>query len=333
MSELIQTTFDYDQPSPSLSGKVSEPAHREEAEVDARWDDGLDEQTREFVQAKTDEIHGQLKRTAEGIIQIGLNLIAVKQRLPHGQFLPWLKADFAMSEPQAVRCMQVARRFGEESKSITMMDFSPIILYTLAAPSTSDSVVEQVLTGEIAATLADIKAAKEAEKRRADEAEQAWTVAEHQLQELVAEVATLQHQLSETPQVIETTVENPETEAELARLQEKYAQIEAKLKIKTERVKVLSEQIHLHESLNQQERYNEQIRYKFRQACDAFHLGVKQGITRMVTALDAASAFEADDWARLADVENTLKRALTELVQLRESVTSQFVDAEAQSLP
>ena len=53
----------------------------------------------------------------------------------------------------------------------------------------------------------------------------------------------------------------------------------------------------------------------------------------MVTALDAASAFEADDWARLADVENTLKRALTELVQLRESVTSQFVDAEAQSLP
>jgi hypothetical protein len=50
----------------------------------------------------------------------------------------------------------------------------------------------------------------------------------------------------------------------------------------------------------------------------------------MVTPLDATSAFEADDWARLADVENTLKRALSALSRLRESVSSQFVEGSVE---
>ena len=334
MSEMVQTTFDYGgfgHPPSSSRGKESEPVHGEETEADVRWDDGLDPETRGFVQQKTDEIHGQLRRTAQGIIQIGLNLIAVKQRLPHGQFLPWLKAEFEMSEPQAVRCMQVARRFGGETKSFTMMDFSPTILYALAAPSTSDAVVERVLSGEMEATLVSIKAAKEAEKRRADEAERAREVLEGQLQRMQEEVTTLQEQLEKAPQVTEKTVENPETTAELARLREKYAQTEAQLKQKTERVKALSEEIRLYDQTNKQERYNEQVRFKWRQACDAFHLGINQGITRMVTPLDAASAFVSDDWARLADVENTLKRALEALKGLRESISSQFVDGSVES--
>ena len=77
-------------------------------EVDARWDEGLDAETREFVQLKTDEIHGQIKRTAEGVIKIGQNLIAIKEYLRHGRFLPWLKASFGMSENAALKFMQVA---------------------------------------------------------------------------------------------------------------------------------------------------------------------------------------------------------------------------------
>jgi chromosome segregation ATPase len=180
------------------------------------------------------------------------------------------------------------------------------------------------------ATLVSIKAAKEAQKRRADEAERAREVAEQQLQRLQASMTVLQRQLEEQPQVIEKTVENPETEAELTRLREKYAATEAQLKIKTERVKVLSEEIRLHDSSNQQERYNEQIRFKWRQACDAFHLGINQAITRMVTPLDAASAFVSDDWARLASVESTLKRALEALKGLRESVSRQFVEGSVE---
>jgi len=191
-------------------------------------------------------------------------------------------------------------------------------------------VVEKVLTGQIEASLEAIRAEKEPEKRRADDAEQARRVIESQLQQLRAEVATLQRQLQERPQ-IEKTVENPETEAALARLKENYAEIETKLKIKTERVNILSAELEKHAHRDEQETYRQQVRYKWRQACDAFLQGINQGMTRMVTPLDAATAFEGDDWARLADVEKTLKRALEALSHLQESVRSRFVEGSVES--
>ena len=48
----------------------------------------LDEGTRIFIQQKTDETHLLLKRTAENILAIGFILQEIKERLPHGQFLP-----------------------------------------------------------------------------------------------------------------------------------------------------------------------------------------------------------------------------------------------------
>src|SRR5262249_32566410 len=151
-------------------------------------------------------------------------------------------------------------------------------LYEIAAPSTSDEIVEKVLSGEIAATISAIKT----EKKRADEAERAKQEVEHQLQLLQEEMATLQH---ERPPVREKTikveVENPQTQAELARLREEYAETKVRLKQKTERINVLSDEISKHESLNRQERYNEQVRFKWRQVCDAFHQGINQGMTRM----------------------------------------------------
>jgi hypothetical protein len=278
----------------------------------------------------SESIKARIKRTAEDVIAIGQDLLAVKEELEHGQFQDWLKAEFDMSYPTANNFMNVAKRFGTDEKSLKFRDLSISVLYLLAAPSTPDIVVERVLSGEMEARLISIKAAKEAEKRRADEAERAREVAEQQLQLLHSEMATLQRQLDEQPRVIEKTAENPETEAALARLREKYVEIEAKHLQKTERVKVLSEEIRLHDLTNRQERYNEQIRYKWRQACDAFHLGINQGIARMVTPLDAASAFEADDWARLSEVLTSLKRTSETLSGLRESVTSQFVDASVE---
>jgi hypothetical protein len=331
MSEMVQTTFaDFGIADQSPSSRGSDPVHEKEMEqeVDTRWDEGLDASTREFVQLKTDEIHGQLKRTAEGVIRIGQGLREVKKELGHGRYEGWLKAEFGMSLWTANKFVQVAMRFGDKSVNFTDLPLS--VLYELAAPSTLEAVVDKVRSGEIEATLSSIKAAKEVEKRRADEAERGRAEVERQLQEVMAEVATLQRQLALTPQVVEKPMENPETQAELARLREKYAELEARLKIKTERVKQLSEEIDLHDQMNRQEKYNEQIRFKWRQACDAFHLGINQAITRMVTPLDAASAFVSDDWARLAEVEATLKHALEVLKGLRESVSSQFVEGSVE---
>lgn len=95
------------------------------------------------VKTATERIKLRMKRTAEDIIEIGKDLIAIKEKLPHGQFLPWIASEFEMSEPTAKNFMAVARRFGD--KTLIISDFNPTVLYQLAAPSTPDEVVEQVI--------------------------------------------------------------------------------------------------------------------------------------------------------------------------------------------
>lgn len=112
------------------------------------------------VKTATERIKLRMKRTAEDIIEIGKDLIAIKEKLPHGRFLPWIASEFEMTLMTANRFMNVAERFG---KSNIMLDFSPTTLYELAAPSTPDEVVEQVIekaeNGETV-TAKDVKALK-----------------------------------------------------------------------------------------------------------------------------------------------------------------------------
>lgn len=120
--------------------------------------DSLDHETCVFVQEKAQSIRIRLKHTAEDIIAIGQDLIAVKSKLGHGKFLPWLKSEFGMTDRHALNFMRVASRFSGKSEIIS--DFSITVLYELASPSTPDSIIEQVQSGEIPATMADIRDAK-----------------------------------------------------------------------------------------------------------------------------------------------------------------------------
>jgi hypothetical protein len=63
-----------------------------EVEVEARADAAL--------------IRGLMRRTAEDNIAIGKALIRQKNSLPHGTFLPWIEAEFDMSERAAHRFTQ-----------------------------------------------------------------------------------------------------------------------------------------------------------------------------------------------------------------------------------
>jgi Protein of unknown function (DUF3102) len=78
----------------------------------------LDDDDRVFMQDKASETRGLLKRASEDIIQIGRNLIAAKDRLPKGQFIPWVKSELGISQPTAWRFMQVAK--GRTLKSFNM---------------------------------------------------------------------------------------------------------------------------------------------------------------------------------------------------------------------
>jgi polyhydroxyalkanoate synthesis regulator phasin len=154
----------------------------DEAQQGSCSDELPDEMTRAFVSRKAEETRGLLKRTAQHILAIGRNLHEVKERLPHGQFLAWLQAEFAMSERQARNFMHVAARFG--TKPEVLADLSLTVIYALAAPSTSQAVLEQVESKQISPTLEAIRAAKEAERQAREAEQQARAEVQHTQQAL-----------------------------------------------------------------------------------------------------------------------------------------------------
>ena len=94
----------------------------------------------------------RMTRTCQDIIEIGRDLLIVKAKLGHGEWLPWLDAEFGMSAPTAERSIRAAQLAG--TKSDTMSDLPPSILYALAAPSIPDAVREEVLAGAAQGVIA-----------------------------------------------------------------------------------------------------------------------------------------------------------------------------------
>jgi hypothetical protein len=103
---------------------------------------GLDAETRIVVQQKTDEIRERMRRAAQEIVEIGERLIAVQQRLLHGQWEAWLRCEFDWSDQTARRFMHVARAFGGKQQIVA---FAPSALYALAAPATPQAAREEAL--------------------------------------------------------------------------------------------------------------------------------------------------------------------------------------------
>jgi hypothetical protein len=156
----------------------------------------LSVEKREFVLQKTDETQWLLKKTAENIIRIGKNLQAVREILPHGMYLPWLQSEFGMSETSADRFRQVSNRFGGESKSPNLGDFSISALYLLAAPSTPQSAINEALkfaedgkkvTHAMAQKIIEAEKAKEQAEKAAADSQAELILAQQHLFEVQAE--------------------------------------------------------------------------------------------------------------------------------------------------
>ena len=93
---------------------------------------------------------------------IGQALIRQKDRLPHGMFLPWIAAEFQMSQSASDRFMQVAKVYS--GKLPTVGNLGTTAIYDLAAPSTPPEVQAEVerriQAGELV-NAADIKRLKD----------------------------------------------------------------------------------------------------------------------------------------------------------------------------
>ena len=83
----------------------------------------LDVPTARAVRVSTERIRQLVKRSLDDVIEIGAELISVKQTLPHGQFRPWLRAEFGWKERSARNFMNVAQQF--KSASIADLELDP----------------------------------------------------------------------------------------------------------------------------------------------------------------------------------------------------------------
>ena len=103
-----------------------------------------------FLTSRANSIRETAKRSVEGIVFIGKWLTECKQRLPHGQWLPWLKAEFGWSRQTAVSFMQVYELAKCQDFGHLPIDVSALKL--IAAPSTPEPIRQEVIrraqTGE-----------------------------------------------------------------------------------------------------------------------------------------------------------------------------------------
>jgi len=103
----------------------------------------LDAETTQFIQQQTGEIRVLMKRTAQGIVEIGQRLVEVKEKLEYGRFGYWLEAEFDWSYETAARFIRVYTQF--KSVNLTELSIAPSALYELAAPSVPSSVRSEAL--------------------------------------------------------------------------------------------------------------------------------------------------------------------------------------------
>jgi len=309
MSNLVQTSFDYDALSP---------------------------ETRQFVQQKTDEIHGQLKRTAEGII---------KKEIGHGKYEQWLSSEFQMSLSTALKFTQVAARFGD--KSVNFTDLSASVLYELAAPSTPDTIVEEVIAGTIDPDLTAIKEAKdalkkaeEAEREARQEAEvlqqqlltstQATIDAQEQASRLTKQIEQLHQEITtiSTPQTIvqEKEVTPPEVKAQLERLHQKIITLTEQRNNLSEEAKRLGEEARAVTFQRNEQKHHDRTREQWRRVSGDIHTTLLKLITHLPSPVDT-QVFEAEDWTRLTQTTETVDRCLHECRRL-ESRIQMIVDSE-----
>jgi hypothetical protein len=102
--------------------------------------DALDTDTRTLVEQKTSEIRGFMGRA---VIEVGKVLMEVKERLPHGGFLQWIKSEFRWSEDTAGNYMRAAREFGDNPNVSEFLAASA--MYALSSPSTPPAARDEAM--------------------------------------------------------------------------------------------------------------------------------------------------------------------------------------------
>lgn len=101
------------------------------------------------ARAAAERIRGRMQLAAESIIAVGRELIEQKKSLGHGNFLPWIKTEFGMSEDTAERYMKVSTEFGANSAPVRNLNFKALTALAYSPPEVRAEVEERAAKGEM----------------------------------------------------------------------------------------------------------------------------------------------------------------------------------------
>jgi hypothetical protein len=108
--------------------------------------------------AAAERIKTRVKRQTIDHIEIGRELLKVKDQLEHGVFLEWIAAEFPFSARSAQRYMAAAEFAGDEYDSLSHLPAE--LLYDLASKTTPDAIKNEVRADLGAGKPVDVQAVK-----------------------------------------------------------------------------------------------------------------------------------------------------------------------------
>jgi len=219
--------------------------------------------------------------------------------------------------------MEVAEKFASKYDNLSHLPLS--VLYELAAPSTTASVVEGVLAGDIAPTIQAVREARAAERQARAEK----VTLEHQLQQeradahtqisaLTAQMERLQQQIRElgTPQIQEVPVVPTEMTQQLEHLRGQVKTLKEQRETLSKHAEQLAEQVRSTALRQEVEDEAQRLRLAWRSTTQAFESAILKALSAWPTLLDT-QVFEASDWQRLDSVKHQCLRLLDECDRLR----------------
>ncbi|SHH25139.1 hypothetical protein SAMN05444169_6542 [Bradyrhizobium erythrophlei] len=113
---IIRSTFDYNCLAPADAASLREHANK---------------------------LRGLIAKSTADMIQVGRDLLAIKDRLEHGQFTVWVEHEIGIGIRTVQMYMQMSRL--AEGKNETISLLPPSTVRMLAAKSTSPEIVEKVI--------------------------------------------------------------------------------------------------------------------------------------------------------------------------------------------
>ncbi len=109
-----------------------------------------------------------LNQTAQNIIEIGKELTAAKNEVPHGEWSSWIEENFKFNQQTANRFMRVAERFGKLSINAQFNSTQLITMLALPAGETEKFIAEKAAEGKPVEDMTVKTLREEVSKYKAD---------------------------------------------------------------------------------------------------------------------------------------------------------------------